>query len=116
MMMPVDRAPAPRRLKAAPETVRAKAPSARWVPGLLTASMAIILAVRQQPPPGLDKSAYFLALLLIFIAGMAGVMAAVQAVPGDPRGRRAAGSSKLVYYSSVVALAVAVSLSVASLL
>ncbi|CAL4958134.1 unnamed protein product [Urochloa decumbens] len=120
MTMPVDRAPAaPRRLQAAPAeaAVGAKTPTARWVPGLLAASMAIALAVRETPP-GLDKDAYFLALSLVFIAGVAGIMAAVWVAKTTPAGRgghRYAGS-KLVYDSSVAALAVAASLSLASLL
>ncbi|CAL4965216.1 unnamed protein product [Urochloa decumbens] len=121
MTMPVDRAPAaPRRLQAAPAeaAVRAKTPTARWVPGLLTASMAIALAVRE-PPPGLDEDAYFLALSLVFIAGVAGIMAAVSWVPKTTpagRGGRRYAGSKLVYDCSVAALAVAASLSLASLL
>nr|TKW13410.1 hypothetical protein SEVIR_5G099350v2 [Setaria viridis] len=117
MTTPVDRAPV-QQLQAAPEAVGAAAskstPAARWVLGLLTACTAIALAV-SGPPPGLDKHAYFLALSAAFFAGVAGVMSAVW-VSDDPSGRRAAASSRLVVYSSVAALAVAVGLSVASLL
>jgi hypothetical protein len=74
---------------------------------------AVALAVRG-PPLGLDKNAYFLALSAAFFAGVAGVMAAIW-VSHDPHGRCRAAASRLVVYSTVAALAVAVGLSVASL-
>ncbi|KAL6626733.1 hypothetical protein ACP70R_030459 [Stipagrostis hirtigluma subsp. patula] len=80
--------------------------------GLATASMAVTLAARE-PPPGLDKTAYFLALAGAFYAGVAEVVTAVW-VWNDPRGRRGAGRKMM--YASAGPLAVAVGLSVASLL
>ncbi|KAL6626727.1 hypothetical protein ACP70R_030453 [Stipagrostis hirtigluma subsp. patula] len=80
--------------------------------GLATTSMAVVLAARQ-PPPRLDKTAYFLALAGAFYAGVAEVVTAVW-VSNDPRGRRGVG--RKLMYASVGPLAVAVGLSVASLL
>ncbi|RLM93782.1 uncharacterized protein C2845_PM08G05410 [Panicum miliaceum] len=81
--------------------------------GVVTCSMTITLAVRE-PPPGLDKNAYILAVAGAFFAGVAGVVAAV-CLPNNPRVRRAAGR-KLIMHASAEALAVAVGLSAASLL
>ncbi|CAO2198949.1 unnamed protein product [Urochloa humidicola] len=82
--------------------------------GIVTCSMAITLAVRE-PPPGLDKTTYLLAIAGTFFAGVAGVVAAaVCASNNNPRTRRAAGR-KLVR-ASVGPLAVIIGLSAASLL
>ncbi|XP_062208336.1 uncharacterized protein LOC133909800 [Phragmites australis] len=77
--------------------------------GLATASMAITLAVRE-PPPGVHKNAYLLAITGPFFAGVAEVMAAVW-VSNNPR----AAGRKLMY-ASVGPLAVVVGLSAASLM
>ncbi|KAF8705006.1 hypothetical protein HU200_031261 [Digitaria exilis] len=80
--------------------------------GLATCSMAINLVVVCEPPPGLDKNAYYLlALSVIFFAGVAHVFAAVSASDDDPRGRV---PSKLKYVVSIAPFVIAAGLSVAS--
>ncbi|CAL4951458.1 unnamed protein product [Urochloa decumbens] len=82
--------------------------------GIVTCAMAVALAVRD-PPPGLDKNAYFLAVAGAFFAGVAGILAAVRrAANNNPRARRAAG--RKLMFASVGPFAVAVGLSAASLL
>ncbi|KAF8705008.1 hypothetical protein HU200_031263 [Digitaria exilis] len=68
------------------------------VVALATVSVAINLVVVCEPPPGLDKNAYYLlALSVIFFAGVAHVFAAVSA-SDDPHGRgRHAAPSELKY-------------------
>ncbi|CAO2204661.1 unnamed protein product [Urochloa humidicola] len=80
--------------------------------GIVTCAMAVTLAVRE-PPPGVDKNAYFLAVAGAFFAGMAGVAAAVCA-SNNPRSRRAAG--RKLMHASFCPLAVVTGLSAASLL
>ncbi|CAL4951496.1 unnamed protein product [Urochloa decumbens] len=91
--------------------------------GLATVSMAINLAACTPPlAPGLYKNAYFLALSVVFLAGVANVFAAVWASDDDPRGRAGccaggAARSKLKYASVVIApFGIAAALSVASFL
>ncbi|CAL4958136.1 unnamed protein product [Urochloa decumbens] len=86
--------------------------------GLATVSMAINLAACTPPlAPELYKNGYFLALSVVFLAGVANVFVAVSD-SDDPRGRagcRAGGAarSKLKYASVVVApFVVAAALSV----
>ncbi|KAF8662904.1 hypothetical protein HU200_055486 [Digitaria exilis] len=80
--------------------------------------MAINLVVCE-PPPGLEKNAYFLlALSVIFFSGVAHVFAAIVA-SDDPRGRAgrraaAAAPSELKYIVSIAPFVVAAGLSVAS--
>ncbi|CAO2204648.1 unnamed protein product [Urochloa humidicola] len=87
---------------------------------LATVSMAINLAACEPPAaPGLDKNAYFLALLGIFLAGVAHVFAAVCASDDDPRSRAGGvrGAWTKIKHASVVTLfVVAAGLSVASFL
>ncbi|CAO2204654.1 unnamed protein product [Urochloa humidicola] len=88
----------------------------RGLVGLATASVAIsALAAVRDPPPGIDKNAYFLALTGAFFAGVAEVIAAVSVSTSNTNNRRAAGR-KLLMYASAAPLAVAVGLSAASLL
>ncbi|RLM91474.1 hypothetical protein C2845_PM08G05390 [Panicum miliaceum] len=81
--------------------------------GLATTSMAVTLAVRE-PPPGLDKNTYLLAVAGAFFAGVAEVITAAVCVSNNPRARCAAG--KKLMYASVAPLAAVIGLSVASLL
>ncbi|CAO2193619.1 unnamed protein product [Urochloa humidicola] len=81
--------------------------------GIVTCAMAVTLAVRD-PPPGLDKNAYFLAIAGAFFAGIVEVITAVFISNNNPRGRRATG--RKLMYAFLGPLAVAVGLSVASLL
>ncbi|OEL20303.1 hypothetical protein BAE44_0018680 [Dichanthelium oligosanthes] len=82
--------------------------------GLSTSSMAITLSVRE-PPPGIDKNAYLLALAGAFFAGVADVITAVR-ISNNPHARRAAGAGTKLMYASIAPLAVVVGLSLASLL
>ncbi|RLM93452.1 hypothetical protein C2845_PM08G05380 [Panicum miliaceum] len=84
--------------------------------GLATVSVAIALAMSSEPPPagGLRSTAYSIALSGAFLAGTAGVLAAVW-VSGNPPARRRAAGRKLAY-ASVVPLAVVAGLLLASLL
>ncbi|CAO2185608.1 unnamed protein product [Urochloa humidicola] len=82
--------------------------------GIVTCAMAFSLAVRDDPPPRLDKDAYFLALSGAFFAGVAEIITAVFISNNNPPARHAAGR-KLVY-ASVGSLAVVVGLSAASFL
>ncbi|CAO2198974.1 unnamed protein product [Urochloa humidicola] len=88
--------------------------------GLATISMAINLAACTPPvAPGLYKNAYFLALSVIFLAGVAHVFPAVCASNDDPRGcagRSRGAWSKIKHASAVVPLVIAAGLSVASFL
>ncbi|CAO2185602.1 unnamed protein product [Urochloa humidicola] len=68
--------------------------------GILTCAMAVTLAMRD-PPPGLDKNAYFLAIAGAFFAGVAEVITAVFISNNSPPARRGAGR-KLIMYASVV--------------
>ncbi|KAL6626717.1 hypothetical protein ACP70R_030443 [Stipagrostis hirtigluma subsp. patula] len=81
------------------------------VVGLVAASAAITLAVTE-PPPWLNREAYFLALSGVFFAGVTQVAASVWAADG----RRGAAGRKLVYASLVVPLVVAGGLALAPLL
>ncbi|CAL4951483.1 unnamed protein product [Urochloa decumbens] len=91
----------------------------RGLVGLATASVAISALAVRDPPPGIDRNAYFLALTGAFFAGVAEVIVAVSvsSSTNNPGVHRAAGR-KLMYYASVapLAVAVAVALSAASLL
>ncbi|KAL6626735.1 hypothetical protein ACP70R_030461 [Stipagrostis hirtigluma subsp. patula] len=112
MVTPVDSA---LQLPHAPEDIGAaacKTSKALWVRGLCAAAMAITLAVLE-PSPGLDNNTYYIALAGAFFAGVAGVIAAVW-VADDPAGRHLAG--RRLVYASIVPLAVAAGLSVASVL
>ncbi|CAO2174590.1 unnamed protein product [Urochloa humidicola] len=84
--------------------------------GIVTCAMAFSLAVPvRDPPPGLDKNAYFLAISGAFFAGVAEVITSVFISNNNSRGRRAAGR-KLIMYASVGSLTVIIGLSAASLL
>ncbi|KAL6626730.1 hypothetical protein ACP70R_030456 [Stipagrostis hirtigluma subsp. patula] len=80
--------------------------------GLATASMAVTLAVRE-PPPGLERNAYFVAVAGSFFAGVAEVVTAIW-LSNNLRGRHGAG--RKLMHASIGPLAVAVGLSAASLL
>ncbi|CAL4958101.1 unnamed protein product [Urochloa decumbens] len=82
----------------------------RGLLGLGAASTAITLAVIE-PPPCLDKNAYFLVLSCLFFAGMTQVAASVGAAAGGCR--HVAGTTKLVMCASLV---VAAGVTAASLL
>ncbi|PVH39288.1 hypothetical protein PAHAL_5G471800 [Panicum hallii] len=88
--------------------------------GLATVSMAIALAMSSELPAsppsagGLHSTACSIALSGAFLAGTAGVLAAVW-VSGNPPARRRAAGRKLAY-ASVVPLAVVAGLLLASLL
>ncbi|CAO2198965.1 unnamed protein product [Urochloa humidicola] len=75
----------------------------RGLIGLAATSTAITVAVRE-PPLGLDKTTYSLALSGAFFAGVIQVTASVWAAGGH---RRGAGMNKLVYASLVAAAGLA---------
>ncbi|RCV24621.1 hypothetical protein SETIT_5G100500v2 [Setaria italica] len=79
----------------------------RGLLGLAAASTAITMAVRE-PPPGLNKTAYLLALSGAFFAGVTQVSASVWASDGPVGRRHGAGRKKIVYASLVVSAGLAV--------
>lgn len=98
---------------AAAEPPRQQAVFEAGVLGLAVVSAAIALAAARQPPPWLDRDAYFVALSGVCFVGVAQVTASVWATTG---GRRATAGRKLLRASTVALLGVAAGLELASLL